>query len=298
LGSSPLDNANRFVGRRVRADRCSLSLRGAATPKPHGIDLPGPSTSPPIWQHWPMGTSEIWDESEASRYDETSADMFAPEVLDPTVNLLDELACGGPALEFAIGTGRVAVNLQARGVPVSGIDLSESMVRQLRRKVTEEELPVLVGDMATTRFPGSFTLVYLVFNSLSNLQTQPEQVECFVNAARHLAPGGRFVVELWVPALQRMAPGETAALFDASQDHVGFDTYETATQRCASHHFTRDADGRYRSDIGHFRYAWPSECDLMAQIAGLTLEARYGDWDRRPFTSSSDKHISVWQKTD
>jgi SAM-dependent methyltransferase len=243
-----------------------------------------------------MGTSEVWNESEASRYDESSADMFSPEVLGPTVKLLAELASGGSALEFAVGTGRVAVALRAHGVSVAGIDLSEAMVRQLRRKVTEEELPVVVGDMTTTQVPGSFALVYLVFNSLSNLQTQQEQVECFINAARHLAPGGRFLVELWVPALRRLAPGETAALFDTSEEHVGFDTYDTATQRCASHHFTLETDGSFRSDIGHFRYAWPSECDLMAQIAGLTLEARFGDWDRRPYTSSSDKHVSVWQK--
>ncbi|HEV3268957.1 MAG TPA: class I SAM-dependent methyltransferase [Acidimicrobiales bacterium] len=243
-----------------------------------------------------MGTSEVWDESEASTYDETSSDMFAPDVLGPTAELLAELAFGGPALEFAIGTGRVAVALRGHGVSVAGIDLSEPMVRQLRQKVTEEEVPVVVGDMTTARMPGSFALVYLVFNALANLQTQQEQVECFVNAARHLLPGGRFVVELWVPALRRLAPGETSLLFDVSEEHVGFDTYDTATQRCASRHFSLDADGSYRSDSGHFRYAWPSECDLMAQLAGLEPEARYGDWDRRPFTSSSDKHVSVWQR--
>jgi SAM-dependent methyltransferase len=243
-----------------------------------------------------VGTSEVWDESEASTYDETSSDMFAPDVLGPTAELLAELAFGGPALEFAIGTGRVAVALRGHGVSVAGIDLSEPMVRQLRQKVTEEEVPVVVGDMTTARMPGSFALVYLVFNALANLQTQQEQVECFVNAARHLLPGGRFVVELWVPALRRLAPGETSLLFDVSEEHVGFDTYDTATQRCASRHFSLDADGSYRSDSGHFRYAWPSECDLMAQLAGLEPEARYGDWDRRPFTSSSDKHVSVWQR--
>ena len=243
-----------------------------------------------------MGISDIWDESEASRYDESSSEMFEPDVLGPTVNLLAELASGGAALEFAIGTGRVAVPLRAQGVSVSGIDLSEAMVRQLRLKATEEELPVVVGDMTVARMPGSFALVYLVFNGLSNLQTQQEQVECFVNAARHLAPGGRFLVELWVPALSRLAPGETSILFDVTEAHVGFDTYDTVTQKCASRHFSLDADGSYRSDIGHFRYAWPSECDLMAQLAGLMFEARFGDWDRRAFTSSSDKHVSVWRR--
>ena len=242
-----------------------------------------------------MGTSEVWDESEASRYDETSLEMFAPDVLGPTVDLLAQLAADGPALEFAIGTGRVAVALRERGVPVSGIDLSKAMVRQLRRKATEDELPVVIGDMATVRMPGSFALVYLVFNALSNLQSQQEQADCFVNAARHLAPGGRFLIELWVPALRRLSPVEDSLLFDASDEHVGFDLYDIATQLCSSHHFLQHADGTYRRDIGHFRYAWPSECDLMAQLAGLTLEARFGDWDRRPFTSTSDKHVSVWR---
>jgi SAM-dependent methyltransferase len=243
-----------------------------------------------------VGTSEVWDEAEASRYDETSSDMFTPQVLGPTVDLLADLTNGGAALEFAIGTGRVAVALRARGVPVSGIDLSEAMVRQLRRKVTESEVPVVVGDMATTRVPGSFGLVYLVFNALANLRTQEEQVECFVNAARHLAPGGRFVVELWVPNLGKVAPGASAVLFDVSDDHVGYDTYDTATQRCASHHFSKEIAGSYRCDVGQFRYVWPSECDLMARIAGLQLEARFGGWDRRAFTSESDQHVSVWHK--
>jgi SAM-dependent methyltransferase len=247
------------------------------------------------WQDWCVGTSEVWDEAEASRYDETSAEMFSPRVLGPTVDLLAELANGGKALEFAIGTGRVAVPLRERGVSVSGIDLSGPMVRQLRQKTSDEEIPVVVGDMATTRFPGSFSLVYLVFNSLANLQTQQEQVDCFANAARHLAPGGRFVVELWVPALRRLAPGETAVLSDFSEDHICIDTYDTTTQLCASHHYLHDEDGSYRSGVGHFRYAWPSECDLMARLAGLTLEMRFGDWDRSPFTSSSDKHVSVWR---
>src|SRR5579872_3894196 len=268
-----------------------LGAGGARARDGHQIDewrvSPGP------WHSGNMGTSEVWDDAEASRYDETSAEMFASHVLGPTVDLLADLADGAAALEFAIGTGRVAVALRARGVPVSGIDLSEAMVRQLRHKVTESEVPVVIGDMVTTRVPGSFGLVYLVFNALANLRTQDEQVECFVNAARHLVPGGRFVVELWVPNLGRFSSGETAALFDVSDHHVGYDTYDTATQWCASHHFTKEASGGYRCDVGQFRYVWPSECDLMARLAGLRLEARFGGWDRRPFTSESDLHVSV-----
>jgi SAM-dependent methyltransferase len=243
-----------------------------------------------------MGTSEVWDEFEAARYDELSADMFAPDTLTPTVDLLVQLANGGPALEFAIGTGRVAFALRARGVPVSGIDLSEPMVRQLRKKVSEEELPVVIGDMAHATVSGSFSLVYLVFNSLANLQSQEEQVECFRNAARHLRPGGKFLIELWVPDLRKLPPGETAVLFDETDDHVGYDTYDTASQLCASHHFFREEGENFRRSIGHFRFTWPSECDLMAQLAGLEFEDRFGDWDRRPFTDQSAKHVTIWRR--
>ncbi|WBQ02357.1 class I SAM-dependent methyltransferase [Kribbella sp. CA-293567] len=244
-----------------------------------------------------MTSSEVWDEDTAARYDESSAGMFAPEVIEPTVDFLAGLAGTGRALEFAIGTGRVAVPLLARGVPVTGIELSDPMVAQLRQKVDEATLPVALGDMATTEVAGEFDLVYLVFNSISNLRTQAEQVECFRNAARHLRPGGRFVIELWVPAIRRMPPGQTAVPMTLGDSgHLIFDTYDLATQACMSHHYFHDADGTTRYGSGSFRYIWPAECDLMAQLAGMELEGRYADWQRGAFTSESESHVSVWRK--
>jgi SAM-dependent methyltransferase len=241
-------------------------------------------------------SSELWDAETARRYDDPADEMFSPEVLGPTVDFLADLAGGGRALEFAIGTGRVGVPLRERGVPVVGIELSEPMVEQLRTKVDVETLPVTIGDMATTHVPGEFALVYLVFNTISNLLTQDEQVECFRNAARHLVPGGRFVIELWVPPLRRLPPGQLAAPFDVSERHLGFDTHDLVNQICTSHHFTKDPDGTWRRGAGRFRYAWPAELDLMARIAGLELERRVADWDGRPFTDDSPKHISVWSR--
>lgn len=243
-----------------------------------------------------MTSSDLWDDATARRYDEASAEMFAPEVLGPAVDLLERLAGGGRALELAIGTGRVAIPLAARGVPVSGIELSAPMVERLREKADESAIPVAIGDMATTRVPGEFALVYLVYNTIGNLRTQAEQVECFRNAARHLAPGGRFVVEVGVPALRRMPPGQPAAPFDVSERHTGLDTYDVVTQQATSHHFTREADGSYRYGAHHFRYVWPAECDLMAQLAGLELEQRVADWHGAPFTTESTSHVSVWRR--
>ncbi|MFN8147625.1 MAG: class I SAM-dependent methyltransferase [Candidatus Nanopelagicales bacterium] len=243
-----------------------------------------------------MTSSDIWDEATAERYDEDAAEKFAPEVLDPTVDLLAELAGGGPALELAVGTGRVAIPLHARGVPVVGIELSAPMVDRMRAKAGAEGVRVVVGDMATTELDETFSLVYLVWNSLSNLRTQQEQVQCFRNAARHLRPGGRFLVELWVPPLRRLPPGQTAVPFDVSEGHLGFDTYDLVTQECTSHHYHRREDGQVEYDAGHFRYAWPAELDLMAALAGLELESRWADWHRAPFTSESTDHVSVWRK--
>lgn len=242
-----------------------------------------------------MSSSDLWDEESARRYDESSAFMFAPEVLEPAVDLLAELAGDGPALELAIGTGRVAIPLAERGVAVAGIELSAPMAAALHRKVDPAAIPVTVGDMASATMAGSFSLVYVVWNSLGNVRTQDEQVEVFRNAARHLAPGGRFVVELGVPPLRRLPPGQLAAPFHVGEHHVGFDTYDLVTQQATSHHYTREADGSIRYGASNFRFVWPAELDLMARLAGLELEARWADWRRTPFTSDSDDHVSVWR---
>ncbi len=243
-----------------------------------------------------MVSSDIWDAETAAVYDTDEVAMFAPEVVNPAVNFLFRLADSGPVLEFAIGTGRIGIPLMRRGLAVTGIELSPSMAVRLRTKVSETELPVVVGDMVSTTVVGEFTLVFLVWNSISNLTTQEEQVECFRNAARHLAPGGRFVIELFVPPLRRFPPGQLAVPFDVSEAHSGFDTFNVATQECDSHHYTHQPDGSIRYSVGHFRYIWPAECDLMAALAGMELESRVEDWDGKPFTSESEKHVSVWRK--
>ncbi len=242
-----------------------------------------------------MRNDEIWDEETAAAYDVADAPMFADDVLGPTVDRLAELAGGGAALELAIGTGRVAIPLAARGVPVTGIELSEPMVAQLRHKADETAIPVVIGDMATTRAPGEFTLVYLVYNTISNLLTQSEQVACFRNAAAHLTPGGRFVIELLVPALRGLAPGQTASVFHSEPGYIGVDTYDVATQQLVSHHF-RFGEGRpARVSRSPHRYVWPAELDLMGELAGFELESRHGDWERTPFTSDSRSHVSVYR---
>ena len=243
-----------------------------------------------------MVSSDVWDDETAAVYDDEAAEMFAAEVVEPAVSFLARLAGIGPALEFAIGTGRIGIPLMKRGIPVRGIELSTSMTSRLRTKISEAELPVVVGDMATTSVPGEFSLVYLVWNSISNLRTQEEQVECFRNAARHLVPGGRFVIELFVPPLRRFPPGQVGVPFEVSEAHTGIDTFDLVTQECNSHHYTCQSDGTMRYGVGHFRYIWPAECDLMAQLAGMELESRVEDWDGKPFTSESEKHVSVWRK--
>ena len=242
-----------------------------------------------------MRQDEIWDADTAERYDTPGVGMFAPEVLGPTLDRLVELADGGRVVEFAIGTGRVAVPLAERGVPVTGIELSEPMIAQLRSKVDQAALPVVVGDMASTRAPGDYTLVYLVFNTISNLLTQAEQVACFRNAARHLVPGGRFVIELWVPDLRRLPPGQQAVVFTAEPGYLGVDTYDVLVQRLVSHH-VRYGEGR-GAEISRspHRYVWPAELDLMGQLAGFERECRHADWAGRPFTADSPSHVSVYR---
>ena len=246
-----------------------------------------------------MTSSDLWDEETAARYDTPGEGPFAAEVLGPTVDLLEQLAEGGPVLELAVGTGRVAVPLARRGLRVSGIELSRPMVERLRATVPDEaDLPVVVGDMATATAPGcgDFALVALVFNTIGNLRTQDAQVACFANAARHLRPGGRFLVEVGVPALRRLPPGQRAVPFDLSEEHTGLDTLDTVTQEATSHHYTRMPDGRYRYGRHRFRYVWPSELDLMARLAGLRPEHRWAGWNREPFTAESEQHVSVWRR--
>jgi SAM-dependent methyltransferase len=239
-----------------------------------------------------------FDEYTARFYDQTSADMFRPEVLDPAVAFLAELAGDGAALEFAIGTGRVALPLSQRGIDVHGLDISEPMVARLREKPGADAITTAIGDFAATRVAGgSFRLVYIVFNSIGNLLTQEEQTATFRNAAAHLEHGGCFVVELGVPDLRRVPPGETCLMFDASPDHVGFDEYTDFVGQIAwSRHFW-NIDGRAETWSGAWRWAWPSELDLMAQLAGMQLRERWASWTRAPFTSESALHISVWEKT-
>jgi SAM-dependent methyltransferase len=221
--------------------------------------------------------------------------MFAPEVVEPTVDLLAELARGGRALELGVGTGRIALPLAARGVSVTGIDLSESAVRELRAKPGGEAIPVVIGDFATTRANGPFALVYLVFNTIMNLTTQAAQLLCFHNAASHLEPGGVFLIETMVPDLRRLPPGERFVVFDVSDEHVGIDEYDVANQGLVSHHFA-SAGGGWERSSGEFRYVWPAELDLMAASAGLELRDRWAGWTREPFTSESRSHVSVWVK--
>lgn len=241
-----------------------------------------------------MSSSDLWDAETAERYDAESSFMFAAEVLQPAVEFLAKLAGAGPVLEFAIGTGRVAIPLINKGIGVGGIELSQPMVDQLHAKAPD--VPVAVGDMATTTVQGEYSLVYLVWNGLSNVRTQAGQVEVFRNAARHLATGGRFVIELGVPGVRRLPPGQTAVPFHIGERHLGFDTYDLATQQSRSHHYTRQSDGTFRYGVGNFRYVWPAECDLMAQLAGMTLEQRIADWGGSEFTGESESHVSVWRK--
>jgi SAM-dependent methyltransferase len=245
--------------------------------------------------------NDIFDAAVARDYDATTAERFRPEVLGPTVDVLAELARaaapdesdGSPAdaLEFAVGTGRVALPLRARGVDVHGIELSTAMVDQLRTKPGGADVPVTIGDMATARLDRSFGLVFLVFNTIQNLLAQDEQVACFANAAAHLRPGGRFVVETGVPGLRRLPPGERFVPFDVSPGHVGIDEYEPARQILTSHHVWLPEGTRFDSQ---HRYVWPSELDLMARLAGMTLEHRWAGFDRSPFTDESTGHVSVW----
>jgi len=229
----------------------------------------------------------------ADSYDADASELFAPAVVDPVVELLADLADGGAALELGIGTGRIALPLGQRGVRVHGIDLSPDMVAKLREKPGGKAIPVTIGDMAATQVEGAFSLAYVVWNSIMNLRSQEAQVACVRNAAAHLEPGGRFVVEIMVPELQRLPAGETFLAFDVSREHLGFDEYDVAVQGLTSHHY-RPCENEYETFPG--RYIWPAELDLMAQLAGMALRERWGGWSREPFTSESRSHVSVYEK--
>jgi SAM-dependent methyltransferase len=239
---------------------------------------------------------DYFGEDVAAFYDEDSKSMFAPAVLGPAVDLLADLAGDGAALEFAIGTGRVALPLAARGIPVSGIELSTAMADRLQAKTGSERISVTIGDMATTRLAGRFRLVYLVFNTIGNLNTQNEQVACFANAAAHLEPGGVFLIEVGVPDLRRLPPGEDARVFAHGPGQIGYDHYvDFVAQQAVSYHIVTDRTVVSASTTP-FRYVWPSELDLMAKLAGLRLQHRWADWDRSHFTGDSTAHISMWAK--
>ena len=238
----------------------------------------------------------FFGERVAATYDSSTEEEFSAAELAATIDVLAELAGDGPALELAIGTGRVALPLAARGVTVAGIDLSRAMVARLREKPGGADLDVTIGDMATTRVDGQFSLVYLVFNTIGNVVTQDAQVQCFENAARHLRPGGRFVIENGVPELQNLPVGQTIIPFRAAPDGLSFDVYDVVTQRASSQHYLFTPDGRVQSFPVDFRYVWPSELDLMGRIAGLALHARWANWQRDPFTATSRSHVSVWVK--
>jgi SAM-dependent methyltransferase len=274
-------------GRRYRRDRLGTRPSIGAAPKIESVPRA-------VRREDQRVDENSFGEEIAARYD--GGRMFALDVLGPTVNLLAELAGDGEALEFAIGTGRVALRLADRGVPVSGIELSTAMADRLLAKDRANRIKVAIGDMATTRVEGCFRLVYLVYNTIGNLLTQDQQVACFANAARHLEPGGYFLIEVGVPDLRRLPPGEDARVFSHAPGYVGYDRYtDLVAQRAVSHHFAANPTGITETRTP-FRYVWPSELDLMAKLAGLSFAHRWADWDRSPFNDDSTSHVSVWQR--
>jgi Methyltransferase domain len=237
-----------------------------------------------------------FDERIAKRYEARWPELFEPAAIDPVVGFLADLAGTGAALELGIGTGRIAIPLSQQGIRVHGIDLSPDIVAELRAKRDTDDIGVTIGDFATTKVGGRFKLAYLVRNTIMNLTTQDEQVACFQNVAAHLEPRALFVIEVMVPELQRLPPGETVRAFTVTPTHLGFDEYDVAPQGLISHHYWV-VDGQLETRSTPFRYVWPSELDLMAQLAGMTLRERWSDWTRVPFTSDSRSHVSVWEKT-
>jgi SAM-dependent methyltransferase len=241
--------------------------------------------------------TNYFDERIAKGYDARWPETFEPAVVGPAVSFLADLAGAGAALELGIGTGRIALPLSERGVRVHGIELSAAMVEQLQSKPGSDDIGVTIGDFATTTVDGTFELAYLVRNTIMNLTSQDEQVECFRNVAAHLERHGCFVIEVIVPPLRRLPPGETVRAFTVTPAHLGFDEFVDLTEQISvSHHYWL-VDGRLETFSAPFRYVWPSELDLMARLAGMTLRERWSNWNRDPFTNDSEEHVSVWEKT-
>jgi len=236
-----------------------------------------------------------FDDWIAQRYERLWPELFGPAVIDPAVDFLAELVDGGAALELGIGTGRIALPLSRRGVAVHGIDMSAAMIAQLRAQPGAAAIGVTIGDFATTTLARTFRLVYLLRNTITNLTTQDHQVECFRNVAAHLAPGGLFVIENYIPELRNLPPGDNVHVFARTPTHLAFEEYDLAAQVAVSHHYWM-IDGELRTFTSPHRYLWPAELDLMARIAGMTLRERWSDWRRTPFTGDSRHHIAVWVK--
>ena len=249
----------------------------------------------PTGRFEPPGEDGFFDEAVAETYDETTSELFDPAVVEATVDFLAAIAGSGRALELGSGTGRIALPLTARGIEVHGIELSRAMTTRLHAKPGGETIPVTIGDFATARADGTFRLAYLLRNTIMNLTTQAAQVSCFRNVAAHLEPGGCFVIEVGVPALQRLPPGDTFQVFAWADPHWGIDEYDVARQGLISHHFRRVGE-RIELQSIPFRYVWPSELDLMAELAGMRLRERWAGWKREPLTSESREHVSVWEK--
>jgi SAM-dependent methyltransferase len=242
-----------------------------------------------------MGTV-VWGRELAAVYDTVYASGFEPATLEPMVDVLAELAAGGPALEFAVGTGRVALPLSGRGIAVRGIELSPHMAERLAAKPGADAVPVTIGDMATTRVAGTFRLVYLVANTIMNVTTQEEQLAVFANAAAHLEPGGVFVVEVIVPQLRRVPPGEVGRIFTLDPDHVGIETFDDPAEQIAWSHHWMEVEGRLVRHSAPYRYVWPSELDLMARLAGFRVRERWAGWDRAAFTGESTSQVAVFER--
>jgi SAM-dependent methyltransferase len=240
--------------------------------------------------------SQIWGRAVAEAYDATTAALFDPAVIGPTVDRLAELADGGRALEFASGTGRIALPLSQRGISVSGIELSPDMTAQLAAKPGADQVAVTLGDMTSTRVGGTFSLVYLVYNTIMNVTTLDDQIAVFANAAAHLAPGGCFVVEVCVPNIRQLPPGERGRVFTLEPDHVGIETFDDMVDQVTWSHHWMEVDGQLVRHSAPYRYVWPAELELMGRLNGFRLRERWGDWARRPFTSSSYEQIAVFEK--